>query len=382
MPTGIRIRAYNVLFGDCVLLSVPEEGKTKHILFDFGNVTGKGGANKVFEPVARDLKKVTGGTLDLLVMTHEHLDHMEGFLAQRAIFDAMTVRRVWMSIPSQPGYYQKHKKSKQAFTLTQRLLSFWQKSFAERGLSANPQLNALLLNNLSNVERIDYVRKLAGAKRTHYLYRGLSTKGKHDFKDTRFRILAPEEEMSIYYGKALALAGAGGGVDIRRTLERAPERRVAPAHISATDFERLRKGLETGDLAAVHEIDKAKNNTSLVVLVESQGKKLLFTGDAEVESWHKMHSLGLLGPVDFLKVSHHGSWNGTPAVNGKNVLEILLPLKPKQTGIALVSTKSNVYGTVNKVPDKDTLTLLQKHCREVYSTEKLAAGKLCAEIEL
>ncbi|HXE74625.1 MAG TPA: hypothetical protein VNN18_03170 [Candidatus Xenobia bacterium] len=380
MPTGIRIRAYNVLFGDCVLLSLPDEGKTKHLLFDFGNVTGKGGANKVFEPIARNLKKVTGGTLDLLVMTHEHLDHMEGFLAQRAVFDTMAVRRVWMSIPSKPDYYDKHPKSKQAFALTQRILEFTKKTFAERGLSANLQWNALLLNNLSNVDRINYVRKLAGAKRTHYLYRGLSTKGKHDFKDVRFRILAPEEEMSVYYGSALALAG--GMADFRRTLGRAPERRVVPEHISATDFERLRQGLQTGDLAAVHEIDKAKNNTSLVVLVEAQSKKLLFTGDAEVESWHKMHKLGLLGRVDFLKVSHHGSWNGTPAVNGKNVLDILFPLKNEQTGIALVSTKSNVYGTVNKVPDEKTLTLLKKHCKEVYSTEKQAAGKLYVDIEL
>ncbi len=380
MPTGIRIRAYNVLFGDCVLLSLPDDGKTKHVLFDFGNVAGKGGTNKIFEPIARDLKQTTGGVLDLVVMTHEHLDHMEGFLSQRKIFDTMTVRRVWMSIPSKPGYYQSHPKSKQAFALTQRMLTSWQKSFADRGLSANLQLNALLLNNLSNVDRIDYVRKLAGTKRTHYLRRGLSTKGKHDFKDARFTILAPEDEMSIYYGKALALSG--GMAEFRRTLERAPERRVAPEHISATDFERLRTGLQTGDLAAVHEIDEAKNNTSLVVLVEAAGKKLLFTGDAEVESWHQMHSRGLLGSVDFLKVSHHGSWNGTPAVNGKNVVEILFPAKPKKAGTALVSTKSNVYGTVNKVPDEKTLTLLQKHCDKVYITEKLAAGKLFVDVAL
>lgn len=378
MPAKVQIRAYNVEFGDCVLLSVDDAGTRRHVLFDFGNVAGKGGPNVMFGPVAQDIQKTTQGTLDLVVMTHEHLDHMEGFYHQRKIFDHMTIRRVWMSVPSAPDYYEKHPKSKKAFAAAQRLLTLCQGHFEARGVA--PQLLALLQNNLSNKDRVDYLRRLPVKKRTHYLCRGMSTQGKHDFQAVQFRILAPEREMSLYYGDALRLAE--GIIALRRRVASTARRFAPPAHISTTEFERLRASLQAGDIEAVHQIDKAENNTSLVLLVEVAGKRLLFAGDAEEKSWQQMHKHKLLKPVDFLKVSHHGSWNGTPDVNSKNVVEILFPKNSGKRGIALVSTKSHVYGTANPVPDEATLQLLGKRCSQVYSTEKDAKGKLYLDIEL
>lgn len=387
MSAQIRVRSYNVEFGDCVLLSVNEgtaqKPNWKHALFDFGNVAGKGGPNEVFAPIAADIKKVTNGTLDLVVMTHEHLDHMEGFYHQRKVFDSMTVRHVWMSIPSQPGYYKSHPKSHQALAATRQLLHSCHEQFKARGwLASSPELKALLLNNLSNIERVNYVRQLAGPANVHYLRRGDKTAGKHGFGRVAFKILAPEEEMSIYYGKALAFAE--GMTGLRQRFAAAASRLRPPKHISKTEFERLRSALQSGELGAIHEIDAAKNNTSLVVLATVGQKKLLFTGDAEVESWEQMRKpkRKLLQPVDFLKVSHHGSWNGTPKFNGQSVVEILFPAKPMKSGVALVSTKSNVYGTVNKVPHEETLQLFRKQCKKVYVTEELKAGELFYDIKL
>jgi hypothetical protein len=382
----IRVRSYNVEFGDCVLFSVNEGSAQKpawkHALFDFGNVAGKGGPNELFAPIAADIKKVTHNTLDLLVMTHEHLDHMEGFYHQRKIFDSMKVKHVWMSIPSAPDYYQTHPKSRKALAAAQRMLRTCHAEFRARGWlrgASGPMLKALIQNNLTNTDRVNYVRKL-GKKNVHYLYRGVSTMGKHPFQKVDFRILAPEEEMSVYYGKALAFARGMGG--LRQRFAGVPERRALPRHISRTEFERLRDALQSGELDAVQEIDAAKNNTSLVVLATVGGKKLLFTGDAEVESWEKMQKKKLLGPVDFLKVSHHGSWNGTPKFDGKSVVETLFPATSSKKGAALVSTKSNVYGTVNKVPHEETLQLFRKRCEKVYVTEDLKPGKLCYTIKL
>ena len=119
MPgSKINIRVYNVRFGDCVLVSFDAGHGEKHVLIDFGNAPGavkkRGGSDEVFGPVAADIKKRTGGTIDLLIMSHEHLDHMEGFLSQRRVFDGMAVRDVWMSLMSKPGYYARYPKCEPA----------------------------------------------------------------------------------------------------------------------------------------------------------------------------------------------------------------------------------------------------------------------------
>jgi hypothetical protein len=57
-------------------------------------------------------------------------------------------------------------------------------------------------------------------------------------------------------------------------------------------------------------IDRAANNTSIVFCLNWRGWKLLFPGDAEERSWKEMDKRGLLQPVHFIKVSHHGSITG------------------------------------------------------------------------
>src|SRR5262249_51378738 len=73
-------------------------------------------------------------------------------------------------------------------------------------------------------------------------------------------------------------------------------------------------------LEVVRILDKAMNNTSLILLFEVGGRKLLFPGDAQIENW--LYALTaapdrdrvreLLAQVDVYKVGHHGSLNATP----------------------------------------------------------------------
>ena len=81
----LQVRVYNVGFGDAILISVPDRGqdgqpRLRHLLLDVGNVLGKaGGADVVFGPVVRNIQKTLNGQpLDLYVLTHEHLDHVQG----------------------------------------------------------------------------------------------------------------------------------------------------------------------------------------------------------------------------------------------------------------------------------------------------------------
>jgi hypothetical protein len=73
-------------------------------------------------------------------------------------------------------------------------------------------------------------------------------------------------------------------------------------------------------LEIVRVLDDQMNNTSLIVLFEAGGKKLLFPGDAQIENWSwalqdapdAERTRKLLADVDFYKVGHHGSRNATP----------------------------------------------------------------------
>ena len=58
MPSSkVRIRCYNVGFGDCILVSFKDGPSKRHILIDFGNAPGKGSSNKPFKAIAQNIKK-------------------------------------------------------------------------------------------------------------------------------------------------------------------------------------------------------------------------------------------------------------------------------------------------------------------------------------
>jgi len=117
-------------------------------------------------------------------------------------------------------------------------------------------------------------------------------------------------------------------------------------------------------------IDQAANNTSVVFSLEWRGWRLLFAGDAELRSWKTMAKHGVLRPVHFLKIGHHGSENGTPPAEQ---LDRILPTqtpdgKPR---FAALCTCADCY---SGVPHGDTRTLLGRRCT-VRSTEDVADGK-------
>jgi beta-lactamase superfamily II metal-dependent hydrolase len=113
-------------------------------------------------------------------------------------------------------------------------------------------------------------------------------------------------------------------------------------------------------------IDKAANNTSVVFSLHWRGWKLLFPGDAEQASWKMMKAQGVLEPVHFLKVAHHGSQNGTP---DGDVLEAFLPKKApdKKTRRALISTWRDTY---NGIPNDPTNRKLSDRCKLISMLDK------------
>jgi beta-lactamase superfamily II metal-dependent hydrolase len=371
----VRVRAYQVYFGDCFLVTVPDGPVKRHILVDFGNVVGKGGDNAPFKAIARNIQEETKGHIDVVVMTHEHIDHMEGYYHQRKVFDKMTIDRVWMSYPSMPGYYEKYPQAELHKKL-RILADHFSQQVRPRGLSLAPSFEALLRNNLSNSDRIDYIRKLPVNKNcVHYLARGHTLKNK-PFKHVKGFVLAPEKSMSVYYDSlGHGFARMVSALDTSLSLDRTNQwnfptvpRVERPYNLSEAAWRRLRESIQTGAIEVLRSIDKALNNTSLVFFLEVNDKRLLFTGDAELASWSIMAKKNKkhLKPFDFFKISHHGSHNGTPL----ELLDKILPRNRKKSTQVLVSTKEKVYGTKNPIPDQSLLAELAKRCVKLYRTDK------------
>jgi hypothetical protein len=99
--SGVTVRMYRHGFGDCFLLafSTTEQGETYYMLIDCG-VKYQSPGMKNLEAVAKDIKEATGGHIDVVVITHEHYDHLAGFDQSRAkeskeIFDGFVFDEVW-----------------------------------------------------------------------------------------------------------------------------------------------------------------------------------------------------------------------------------------------------------------------------------------------
>ena len=77
---SVRVRMYSQGFGDCFLVTFKYGKDPKndfvHMMFDFGVWRD---TQKRMKDIAADFIRETGGKLDVLVITHEHKDHLSGF---------------------------------------------------------------------------------------------------------------------------------------------------------------------------------------------------------------------------------------------------------------------------------------------------------------
>jgi hypothetical protein len=381
--SDLVVRAYNVGFGDAILVSVPEATnggveETRHLLIDVGNLlAGDGNDDAVFTGVVQDISDRTGGTVDLYVMTHEHLDHVQGLLAAKRAGVELAARHAWLTGSAHPDYYDNHPDAKKKKLSLQLALEE-----AIQLLEAEPDawLEMMVRNNsvllppgalgLSTSDYVDHLRGIAPEDQTHYVDNTTEVAGKHPFTEAVLRILAPEEDTSSYYqnvGPTLTTADQVAATppagDTPRSLS------VPPVGVEPGAFFDLQASRRNGTRRRIMEIDKANNNTSVVIELEWRGWRLLFPGDAEIGSWKTMHDRGVLRPVHFVKVAHHGSHNGT---YDEQFDELLPELSDDgRERHALVSTHD---GDWDSVPDTDgTLSLYSSRCT-LHDTRGIDAG--------
>ena len=92
----INVRMYRVGTGDFFLLQFKKAGKiTFNLMIDCGCINS---GKTDFVDKVEDLSTTTNGVIDLLIVTHEHADHINGFEKASDIFDSkINVKKVWFA---------------------------------------------------------------------------------------------------------------------------------------------------------------------------------------------------------------------------------------------------------------------------------------------
>jgi hypothetical protein len=135
-------------------------------------------------------------------------------------------------------------------------------------------------------------------------------------------------------------------------------------------------------LGIVRILDKAMNNTSVIMLFVVGGKKLLFPGDAQIENWEyvlkhvnpdakeekeRQRLLRLLRDTTVYKVGHHGSRNATPKSLWRKFLNVAKDNATEEEKAkamhTVCSTMAGKHGhtEATKVPRKSLVDELQVH---------------------
>ena len=103
----VKVRMYKKLLGDCFLIIL--EGKNgdsdaaAHILIDCGVLQGTRGTKALMTSAVENIYETAGEKgLDLVVVTHEHYDHICGFQMASEIFADRKFEHLWMAWTDDP----------------------------------------------------------------------------------------------------------------------------------------------------------------------------------------------------------------------------------------------------------------------------------------
>ncbi len=357
-PHQITLRCYNVGFGDCFLLTfhyakAGSPQKDRHILIDFGSTSRP----KPFEDDARHMKNIAAdigraceGKLDAVVATHRHTDHVSGFAGQTGKMIAAlapdVVIQPWTEDPeaeeegtapvNDPG------QAKQALAGSLRNMRELAAAVHEAHKGGTTEMDRqLAFLGLENIKNEDAVKRLAEMGEGRYVYFGSKCGLEEMLPGVKVRVLGPptleqSEEIGSYAKdseeywfaavRPMALFWAAqAGMAARaskgkRLFPKAETRQVEEAAEEVRWFaKRAEAEAQDQTLGIVRRLDACMNNTSVILLFEAGGKRLLFPGDAQAENWmyalrrlEEKGEIGLLEEVDLYKVGHHGSLNATP----------------------------------------------------------------------
>lgn len=426
-PNKITLRSYQVGFGDCFLMTFHYAKFDRHILIDFGSTgipksseSKKKGADKLMTRVAKDIREQCGGKLHAIVATHRHADHISGFATDGknapgtiiAECDPDVVLQPWTEHPrANPitgkvsgangnkalafglALHDMHAISEAVLRETQ----LRGKALLGQGLHA--QLSFLGEDNIKNLSAVQNLmdmgrgkNKQGKAKKAVYANFGSSSGLASVLPGVKVTVLGPptldqtktirnqaktdEDEFWHFQAVAGKFVTKPQAQLFRHALKFDASRKPPSTRWFINRMQSIRGEQLLGIMRA---LDKAMNNTSLILLFEVNGKKLLFPGDAQIENWsyalEQKKVQKLLEDVDLYKVGHHGSLNATP----KSLWKLFKKRSTKKSANRLqsiVSTMSGKHGSPPKteVPRRPLVDALDKESN-YFTTQDLRGVK-------
>ena len=374
-----RIRMYRQGLGDCFLVSLPRNdgsGRPFYLMIDCGVVLGTADPGTIMTKVMEDIVETTGGKIDVLVATHEHWDHLSGFIQAKASFDKLQIGQLWLAWTEDPNDdLTKTLKAEKGRALAALHMGLTHLQLVGDG-EATDQLGSILEffgatggsttgDALKNVRaKVGQPRYFDPKKDDPVVLAGIDARfyvlgPPHD--ETWLRKINPSAKDKETYGLVSGLqmfldgtASAFAETDEGRPFDRQYEIPFSVAQ-AAPGLEFFRKyywqpqadapeawrridgdwmdGLSEMAL----QLDSLTNNTSLVLAIELEpgGDVLLFAADAQVGNWLSWQELSwqvngatvkaadLLNRTIFYKVGHHGSHNATLRAKGLEEMKSL-----------------------------------------------------------
>jgi hypothetical protein len=401
---------YRVGFGDAFLLTfdyrraLPDGRRHRHVLIDCGS-TRADPAGPDIADIARLIAEHSGGVLDVLVVTHRHADHLSAFGSDAAarIMDTIKPKLVVRPWTDDPAAAMDATSPAGLDAMSRRFavsLAAGQDTAAVIGRvleradrrSLRGELAGLASDQIPNFEAVQRLVGYAAAAEAAYVSFG---------DDTGIAEFVPGVDVDVLGPPTLAqwpiLSRQRDEDDEFWMLHRElVNQDLAPADAAAADptrwaallddngvgparwlLERLDDQRVASLLRIVRTFDSALNNTSLILLFKTGDRRLLFSGDAQIENWSYVLTSpdvadavrAQLNRIDLYKVGHHGSRNATP----KSLFALWnAPHARNHPMTTLLSTLPGVHGRRDStaVP-RATLVTALRHRTNLLATDEL-----------
>ncbi len=345
----VKVKMYRHGLGDCFLLTFTRHGAPFTMLIDCGVLVGtedgKGNMIKVVRDIAEATKQKAHQQprLDVVVVTHEHADHVSGFLQAKSEFKKFSIGEVWLAWTEDPDNELANSLRAQR---SARIAALKETSTRLQGL--DDQASAALRDGIDAILGF-FELEATGAATTGTTRQALDSikerapsvycrptdppRNIPELDGVRFYVLGPPEDAKLLHRSNPSKRGKEvyemalditleesfiAALNIEKEIDDpfaideicTPFDRAAgippeaaehhpffsrhyygTAANNAVDWRRIDTDwLQTGaDLALA--LDSDTNNTSLVLAIElvESGKVLLFAADAQVGNWLSWH---------------------------------------------------------------------------------------------